>query len=235
MMIRKIGIIGAMEEEVEALRAKLEHPEKMTRASMDFYSGVLEGREAVIVRSGIGKVNAGICTQILADVFQVDAVINTGIAGSLAAQIDIGDIVVSTDAVQHDMDATGFGYDLGVIPRMETSCFEADKALVEAAVAACREAVPEIKVFTGRIVSGDQFVSDRETKDRIAKVFGGMCTEMEGAAIAQAAWLNRIPFVIIRAISDKADDSATMDYPAFERQAIAHSVALVRNFVGRLA
>ncbi len=235
MMIRKIGIIGAMEEEVEALRAKLEHPEKMTRASMDFYSGVLEGREAVIVRSGIGKVNAGICTQILADVFHVDAVINTGIAGSLAAQIDIGDIVVSTDTVQHDMDATGFGYDLGVIPRMETSCFEADKALVEAAVAACREAVPEIKVFTGRIVSGDQFVSDRETKDRIAKVFGGMCTEMEGAAIAQAAWLNRIPFVIIRAISDKADDSATMDYPAFERQAIAHSVALVRNFVGRLA
>lgn len=235
MMIRKIGIIGAMEEEVEALRAKLEHPEKMTRASMDFYSGVLEGREAVIVRSGIGKVNAGICTQILADVFHVDAVINTGIAGSLAAQIDIGDIVVSTDTVQHDMDATGFGYDLGVIPRMETSCFEADKALVEAAVAACREAVPEIKVFTGRIVSGDQFVSDRDTKDRIAKVFGGMCTEMEGAAIAQAAWLNRIPFVIIRAISDKADDSATMDYPAFERQAIAHSVALVRNFVGRLA
>ena len=234
-MIRKIGIIGAMEEEEEALRAKLEHPEKMTRASMDFYSGVLEGREAVIVRSGIGKVNAGICTQILADVFHVDAVINTGIAGSLAAQIDIGDIVVSTDTVQHDMDATGFGYDLGVIPRMETSCFEADKALVEAAVAACREAVPEIKVFTGRIVSGDQFVSDRETKDRIAKVFGGMCTEMEGAAIAQAAWLNRIPFVIIRAISDKADDSATMDYPAFERQAIAHSVALVRNFVGRLA
>lgn len=234
-MIRKIGIIGAMEEEVEALRAKLEHPEKMTRASMDFYSGVLEGREAVIVRSGIGKVNAGICTQILADVFHVDAVINTGIAGSLAAQIDIGDIVVSTDTVQHDMDATGFGYDLGVIPRMETSCFEADKALVEAAVAACREAVPEIKVFTGRIVSGDQFVSDRETKDRIAKVFGGMCTEMEGAAIAQAAWLNKIPFVIIRAISDKADDSATMDYPAFERQAIAHSVALVRNFVGRLA
>lgn len=234
-MIRKIGIIGAMEEEVEALRAKLEHPKKMTRASMDFYSGVLEGREAVIVRSGIGKVNAGICTQILADVFHVDAVINTGIAGSLAAQIDIGDIVVSTDTVQHDMDATGFGYDLGVIPRMETSCFEADKALVEAAVAACREAVPEIKVFTGRIVSGDQFVSDRETKDRIAKVFGGMCTEMEGAAIAQAAWLNGIPFVIIRAISDKADDSATMDYPAFERQAIAHSVALVRNFVGRLA
>lgn len=234
-MIRKIGIIGAMEEEVEALRARLENPQKLTRASMDFYSGILEGHEAVIVRSGIGKVNAGICTQILADVFQVDAVINTGIAGSLAARINIGDIVISTDTVQHDMDATGFGYEPGVIPRMETSYFKADEKLVEAAVAACREAVPEVNVFTGRIVSGDQFVSDRGTKDRLSKQFGGMCTEMEGAAIAQAAWLNGIPFVIIRAISDKADDSATVDYPTFERQAIAHSVALVRSFVGRLA
>ena len=234
-MIRKIGIIGAMEEEVEALRARLENPQKLTRASMDFYSGILEEHEAVIVRSGIGKVNAGICTQILADVFQVDAVINTGIAGSLAARINIGDIVISTDTVQHDMDATGFGYEPGVIPRMETSYFKADEKLVEAAVAACREAVPEVNVFTGRIVSGDQFVSDRGTKDRLSKQFGGMCTEMEGAAIAQAAWLNGIPFVIIRAISDKADDSATVDYPTFERQAIAHSVALVRSFVGRLA
>lgn len=106
---------------------------------------------------------------------------------------------------------------------------------MEAAEAACKEAVPEIRVFTGRIVSGDQFISDREVKNRISSRFGGMCTEMEGAAIAQAAYLNQIPFVIIRAISDKADDSATMDYPAFERQAIAHSVALVENFVGRLS
>ena len=202
---------------------------------MDFYSGTLEGHEVAIVRSGIGKVNGGICTQILADVFQVDAVINTGIAGSLDARIDIGDIVISTDTVQHDMDATGFGYDPGVIPRMETSFFKADNRLVEAAEAACREAVPDVNVFTGRIVSGDQFVSDRETKNRISSRFDGLCTEMEGAAIAQAAWLNGIPFVIIRAISDKADDSATVDYPTFERQAIEHSVALVRNFVGRLA
>jgi len=234
-MVKKIGIIGAMEEEVEALRKKMDGPRKVTKASMDFYSGKLNGVEAVIVRSGIGKVNAGICTQILADLFGVDAVINTGIAGSLKAEINIGDIVISTDALQHDMDATGFGYDPGVIPRMETSCFQADAALMEAAKAACKEAVPEIQVFTGRIVSGDQFISDREVKNRISRRFGGMCTEMEGAAIAQAAYLNHIPFVIIRAISDKADDSATMDYPAFERQAIAHSVALVENFVGRLS
>lgn len=234
-MIKKIGIIGAMEEEVEALRAKLEDPQKLQRASMDFYSGTLHGMEAVVVRSGIGKVNAGICAQILSDVFMVDAVINTGIAGSLKAEIDIGDIVISTDTVQHDMDATGFGYEPGVIPQMETSFFEADPELVETAKKACEEAVPEIHVFTGRIVSGDQFVSDRAVKERISGQFGGMCTEMEGAAIAQAAWLNHIPFVIIRAISDKADDSASMDYPAFEKQAIRHSVALVERFVQKLS
>ena len=222
-MIKKIGIIGAMEEEVEALRGKLTYVKTTSRASMDFYAGKMGNKEVVIVRSGIGKVNAGICTQILADLFQVDAVINTGIAGSLKAEINIG-----------DMDATGFGYEPGVIPRMPVSCFEADKRLVKAAEDACKEAVPEVGVFAGRIVSGDQFISDRQVKNRITAQFGGMCTEMEGAAIAQAAYLNSIPFVIIRAISDKADDSATVDYPTFERQAIAHSVALVENFVARL-
>lgn len=233
-MIKKIGIIGAMEEEVTALKEKLSDGKLLRKASMDFYSGTLNGVEAVVVRSGIGKVNAGICTQILADVYQVDAVINTGIAGSLRAEINIGDIVLSTDALQHDMDATGFGYEPGVIPRMETSCFQADPELLKKAEEACQEAVPEVQVFAGRVVSGDQFISDRAVKERIIRQFGGMCTEMEGAAIAQAAYLNHIPFVIIRAISDKADDSATVDYPTFERQAIAHSVALVENFVGRL-
>ncbi len=233
-MINKIGIIGAMEEEVSALREKLTDARLMKKASMDFYSGTLSGKEVVIVRSGIGKVNAGICTQILSDLYQVDAVINTGIAGSLKAEINIGDIVISTDALQHDMDATGFGYEPGVIPRMETSCFPAAPELLEQAEAACREAVPEIQVFTGRVVSGDQFISDKKVKERIVRQFGGMCTEMEGAAIAQAAYLNQIPFVVIRAISDKADDSATVDYPTFERQAIAHSVALVENLIRRL-
>lgn len=233
-MINKIGIIGAMEEEVSALREKLSGVKSVQKASMDFYSGTLGGKEVVIVRSGIGKVNAGICTQILSDLYQVDAVINTGIAGSLRAEINIGDIVISTDALQHDMDATGFGYEPGVIPRMETSCFPADPELLKQAEAACREAVPEIQVFTGRVVSGDQFISDQSVKERIIRQFGGMCTEMEGAAVAQAAYLNQIPFVVIRAISDKADNSATVDYPTFERQAIAHSVALVENLLKRL-
>ena len=230
-MIKKIGIIGAMEEEVEALRGKLTYVKTTSRASMDFYAGKMGNKEVVIVRSGIGKVNAGICTQILADLFQVDAVINTGIAGSLKAEINIGDIVVSTDLVHHDMDAVNFGYPLGQIPQMDTFSFKADEKLAELAEKACHEVNPEIQVFRGRIVSGDQFIAEKAVKERIAENFQGYCTEMEGAAIAQAAYLNEVPFVVLRAIYDKADDSATMDYPTFEAKAAEHCVKLVEHFL----
>ena len=233
-MINKIGIIGAMEEEVSALREKLTDARLMKKASMDFYSGTLSGKEVVIVRSGIGKVNAGICTQILSDLYQVDAVINTGIAGSLKAEINIGDIVISTDALQHDMDATGFGYEMGVIPRMPRSVFPADGHLIQLAKQACQKVNPDIKTFVGRVVSGDQFISNKEKKNWLEEKFHGFCTEMEGAAIAQAAYLNEIPFLIIRAISDKADDSAGMDYSVFEAQAIEHSVSLLLEMCAQL-
>lgn len=229
-----IGIIGAMEEEVAALKEKMELTEVLKKASMEFYKGTLQGKEVVVVRSGIGKVNAGLCTQILIDVFGVTHVINTGIAGSLDARIDIGDIVISTEAVQHDMDATEFGYPLGQIPRMETFAFPADERMGQIAKEACEKVNPEVQVFSGRVVTGDQFIAGREVKDRIKANFDGLCTEMEGGAIAQAAWLNQVPFVIIRAISDKADDSAQMDYPTFERQAILHSVRLTEEMIRNL-
>ena len=229
-----IGIIGAMEEEVSVLKAEMEIKETVEYASMQFCKGVLCGKDVVIVRSGIGKVNAGICAQILADKFEVDVLINTGIAGSLDAAIDIGDMVVSTDLVEHDMDATIFGDPLGQVPRMDTFAFPADGELVKKAVAANEEANPDIKTFTGRIVSGDQFVSSSEVKEKLVKNFQAKCTEMEGAAIAHAAYLNKISCVIIRAISDKADNSASMDYPSFEKKAIEHSVRLVRNLLPRI-
>lgn len=229
-----IGIIGAMEEEVKALADMMSSVNTATVAGMVFKKGQLKGKDVVVVRSGIGKVNAAVCTQILADKYNVDCVINTGVAGSLKNEINIGDIVVSSDAVQHDMDATGFGYAMGVIPRMPVSVFKADRKLIDAAKAACSEAVPEIGVFEGRVVSGDQFITDKDTKKRLVETFEAYCTEMEGAAIAQAAYLNKIPFVVLRAISDKADDSAVVDYPAFEKQAIRHSVALVENFISRV-
>ena len=229
-----IGIIGAMEEEVAHLKEAMQVEKTVERAAMTFVKGKLDGKDVVVVRSGIGKVNAGICAQILADLFEVDTLINTGVAGSLDAALDIGDIVISTDAVQHDMDVSALGDPVGQIPRMDTFAFPADERLVQLAVQANEEANPDIHTFTGRVVSGDQFVSDGAVKERLVTQFQAKCTEMEGAAIAQAAYLNNISCVIIRAISDKADNSSTMDYAAFEKQAITHTVRLVRNLMGKV-
>lgn len=229
-----IGIIGAMEEEVASLKKEMEIEQTVERAGMTFIQGKLSGKDVVVVRSGIGKVNMGICAQILVDRFEVDTLINTGVAGSLDAAIDIGDIVISTDAVQHDVDVTALGDPVGQIPRMDTFAFPADEKLVELAVDVNKEVNPDIHTFTGRVVSGDQFISEKSVKDRLVNVFAGKCAEMEGAAMAQAAYLNKVSYVIIRAISDKADNSANMDYPTFEKQAIVHSVRLVRGLLERM-
>lgn len=207
-----IGIIGAMEEEVQALRHAMKIQEEKEIASMVFHRGILYGKEAVVVRSGIGKVNAAICTQILADHFDVDLVINTGLrfSGCSDRYRRYGDLY---GAVQHDMDTSIFGDPIGQVPRMDTFAFPADAQLVEKAVRANQEANPDIHTFTGRIASGDQFISSQEVKERIVTLFGAKCAEMEGAAIAHGAYLNQIPCVIVRAISDKADNSASMDLP----------------------
>lgn len=229
-----LGIIGAMDQEVAQLKERLTDVSVQTRAAMDFFQGKLKGRDVVVVRSGIGKVNAAICTQILADLYHVSAVINTGIAGSLRAEINIGDIVLSSDTVQHDMDATGFGYAPGQVPQLDVFSFQADKELVQLAQECCRRVNTDIRTFVGRVVSGDQFVSDKAKKEWLVKTFDGSCTEMEGAAIAQACHLNGLPFLIVRAISDKADNSAFMDYEVFEAKAIEHSVNLVTEMVRNL-
>ncbi len=230
-----IGIIGAMEEEVAKLIEQMEVELVVEQASMKFCKGILCGKDVVIVRSGIGKVNAAACAQILVDKFAVDMLINTGIAGSLDARIDIGDMVISTDALNHDMDAVLFGYPMGQVPRMDVLAFPADAELVEKAKAANEEANPSIKTFVGRVVSGDKFVATEEAKNTIISNFEtALCAEMEGSAIAQVAYLNQVSYVIIRAISDKADNSASMDYPTFEKQAIVHSVRLVQNLLGRI-
>ncbi len=229
-----IGIIGAMDEEVSKLTEAMQNVSIMKKASMQFYQGTLAGRDTVVVRSGIGKVNAAICTQLLVDAYHIDCVINTGIAGSLNPQINIGDIVLSTDTLEHDMDAVAFGYPVGQIPRMDTFAFTADDRLRSEAKASCEKVLPQIGVFEGRIVSGDQFISDDKKKKWLTDTFSGYCAEMEGAAIAHTAYVNDIPFLIIRAISDKADDSASMDYPAFEAMAIDNSVTLIRELVSHI-
>ena len=229
-----IGIIGAMAQEVERLKAMLEAPRTLQRAGMTFFSGKLLQKEAVVVQSGIGKVNAALCTQILTDLFAVDCIINTGIAGALQEHIHIGDIVLSTEALQHDVDASAFGYPLGQIPGMKVRAFPCDPKLRQLALEACRRENPEIGCFEGPIVSGDQFIAGKEKKRWLRDTFSGYCAEMEGAAIAQGAYLNQIPCLIIRAISDKADDCAQVDYPAFEKKAIEHCVNITCGLVQAL-
>ena len=231
----RLGIIGAMTVEVETLRQNMTNVESVDRAGMTFYQGELEGVPAVVVVCGVGKVNAAMCVQILCDCFGVTHMVNTGIAGSLKAEINIGDMVICSDTLQHDMDATGFGYSVGVIPQMECSTFVADEKLQKLAQECCAVVNPEISTFVGRVVSGDQFISDKAKKQWLTDTFAGYCTEMEGAAIAQAAYRNQVPFLIIRAISDKADDSATMDYPEFEAKAVEHSVNLMMAMAEKLA
>lgn len=229
-----IGIIGAMEQEVAKLKEMMEDVKVTKKASMEFYEGTLNGTQAVVVQAGIGKVNAACCTQTLIDTFQVSCVINTGIAGSLRSEINIGDIVLATDALEHDMEVSVFGYEPGQIPGLDTFSFPADEHLRQVAKESCEKVNPDISVYEGRVVTGDQFISSKEKKKWLIDTFQGCCTEMEGAAIAHAAYLNQVPYLIVRAISDKADDSAEEDYPTFEAKAIERSVRLMVEMAGRL-
>lgn len=230
----KVGIIGAMEVEVETLKKSMNLKNTVKKASMEFFEGTIGNTEVVVVRSGICKVNAGICVQILVDTFGVTNVINTGAAGSLDARINIGDIVLSTDVCYHDVDATIFGYKKGEIPQMGVQSFAADETMRQKAREAIKNAVPDQGVFEGRVCSGDQFIASSEVKDAIKKEFDGLCCEMEGAGIAQASFLNNIPFLIIRAISDKADGSEIKDYVEFEAKAARDCAALTMELLKSL-
>ena len=228
------GVIGAMEEEVASLKSAMRNTRTVSAAGMEFVEGTLDGKRVVVVQCGMGKVNAGICAHTLIREFGVKRVINTGVAGSLDSAIDIGDIVVSTDAVQHDYDVSPIGFARGEIPYTGLFAFPADDGLRAQAAAAVRACAPEVKVFEGRVCSGDQFIASREQKQTILDHFGGECCEMEGAAIAQACYLNETPFVIIRAISDKADESEEVSFQTFEAAAAAQSAAIVRYMIANL-
>ena len=230
----KIGIIGAMELEVETLKASMCTSNTIKKAGMEFFEGTLQDIDVVVVRSGVGKVNAAMCVQILADIFQVTHIINTGVAGSLNAALNISDIVVSKDVLHHDVDATIFGYAPGEVPQLGIREFSGDERMLALALESCREAAPDLNAVAGRVISGDQFIADKEVKKRLIETFHGDCVEMEGASIAHASYLNGIPFIIIRAISDKADDSAEMDYPTFERKAAQTCAKLTEGFIKKL-
>lgn len=227
----KLGIIGAMDVEIQTLKEVMENLTVSKKAGTEYYEGTLEGLPVVLVKCGIGKVNAAIGAQILCDYFGVTHMVNTGIAGSLCPEQDIGDMVVSSDVWHHDFDCVAFGYPMCKIPGMPQS-FAADENMIAMAKQAAEETGSTVRI--GRIASGDQFVADPQLKEQIISRTQALCTEMEGAAIAQTAYRNQIPFVILRCISDKADSSAEMDYPSFEAMAARRCADVTMNLAKQL-
>lgn len=234
--MNKIGIIGAMELEVSTLRSLMDIEKTVEKASLKFYEGKLEGKDIVLVQCGIGKVNSALCAQILISEFNVDAVVNTGVAGAIHSSLDVNDIVISTEAIQYDVDATAFGYAKGQIPQMENSVFKANEILMNAAYESSLDQVKDkgFKIVKGRVATGDIFISSKELKEELENDFKAYCGEMEGGAIAHACYLNNIPFVIIRAMSDKADGSADVTYDEFVVEAAENSKDIVLKMLRAL-
>lgn len=226
----KLGIIGAMQEEVEILKSEMQVERTFEKASMTFYEGTLLNKNVVIVTCGIGKVNAAVCTQLLIDTFKVDQIINVGIAGGLREDIYPGDIVVAENLAQHDFDVTFFDEKLGQIPRMDTFDFKCDTHLIELAKNAI-EKLETANTFVGRIVSGDQFIHEAEKLIELNSNFDALACEMEGASIGQVCHLNNMPFVVIRSISDNAINGSQMDYETFSHLAIKNSVAILKDML----
>lgn len=225
-----LGIIGAMSEELEILLKDMELQSKETKARMTFYKGQLWGKDVVAVVCGIGKVNAAICTQILITEYKVSSIINVGVAGGIGKDIYPGDVVIATDLVQYDMDTTVFGDPVGQIPRLDTFDFKCDTSLIQAAKAACSEAC-DFKTFSGRIVSGDQFVASIEKIQWLEKEFSALACEMEGASIAHVCYLNNTPFVVVRSISDNANNGAHMDFEKFTPIGVKNSTFILKTML----
>jgi adenosylhomocysteine nucleosidase len=225
-MEKKIGIIGAMEEEIASLLHLMADVRSHTHYQITYYEGRLEGTPVVLCKSGVGKVNAALCTQVLIDRFQVQAIVFTGVAGALDPKLEIGDIVVSTECQEHDVDASALGFAKGTIPYQEVSVYPADSKWIDWAVKA-GETLEGVQVVQGKVLSGDQFISDLGKVKELREQMEGTCVEMEGAAVAHVAHLAGIPYVVIRSMSDRADHSADVNFAEFTQLAAKRSSEMV--------
>lgn len=233
-MSRIVGMIGAMDSEIEILLDAMENKKTTEYAKRVFYTGTIRGTNVVVCKCGVGKVNAAATVQMMIDKFAITEIINTGVAGSLDEKIDIGDIVLAENLVYHDVDNVSFGFPKGQVPYMDVFEFPTDSRLVKLAEESCLKVNKDIKVFKGRIASGDQFISGKDIKKSIKDYFDPLCVEEEGCAMAHVAYINDIDCLVIRAISDKADDSAEMDYPTFEKKAAVHCASMVLEMLGNM-
>ena len=229
-----IGIIGALSNEVEKLISAIENRSKESVSGIDFYTGTLDGKCVVVAKCGVGKVYAAMCAEAMIIKYSPKIIINTGVAGALKSGIKTLDVVIATSLVQHDMDTTAVGDPRGMIMvgTEEKIFFEADTN----AQKVISEAADELSLtsYSGPIASADKFVASREEKEEIRELFGAYACEMEGASIAQVAYVNSVPFAVIRAISDSADTEATMDFPTFMPLAAENSTALTRAFIKKI-
>ncbi|GAA0177248.1 5'-methylthioadenosine/adenosylhomocysteine nucleosidase [Clostridium sediminicola] len=225
-----IGIIGAMDEEVSILLQDIELDKVVSKAMMNFNIGKLYKNEVVVVKCGIGKVNAAVCAQILIDDFNVDSVINVGVAGGIGKEVIPGDVVIASSLIQHDMDVTAFGSKIGQIPRMDCFDFKSDEKLFKSAVDSAKT-ISNINIHEGIVVSGDQFIDSVEKVEWFSDEFNAKACEMEGASIAQVCYLNSVPFVIIRSISDNACTGAHIDFNKFVPIAVKNSSVIIRSLL----
>ena len=208
-----IGVIGAMESEVRDLISKLEGHAVKTVGGIDFHTGMLFSKKAVIAKCGVGKVFAAMCAQAMIIAFSPKLIINTGVAGALAEGLDTGDTVIADRLVQHDMDTSPLGDPKGLISGINKIYFDSDARAVKILCDSAQNM--GIKAIAATVASGDVFVADRESRERIRGMFDASACEMEGAAIAQVAFVNSTPFAVIRAISDNADGNSAMSFPIF--------------------
>ncbi|MGL4607485.1 MAG: 5'-methylthioadenosine/adenosylhomocysteine nucleosidase [Eubacteriaceae bacterium] len=224
-----IGVIAALEREVTDIQDQMAFSQKIRHAGMDFFRGKIHEQDVVAVKCGVGKVSAAMCTQILIDKFAVKALINIGVAGGIHPEIEVGDIVISQDSCQYDMDATAFGHPWGEIPNLGMTFFPSDQRMIDKAHKIAE--LLKLPYRIGRVLTADLGVDDADLKKKLLKEFGGLCVEMEGGAVGQVAAINEVPYVIIRSISDNADGNLTVDYEKNFEASIKGGVDLVLGMI----
>lgn len=230
----KVGIIGAMEEEVTLLRAEIEGATTKVVANTEFIEGTIGGKEVVLVRSGIGKVNAAIATTLLLEMYKPEVVLNTGSAGGFLETLDVGSVVISDEVCHHDVDVTAFGYAYGQVPQLPAT-FSSDERLIQLAKEAVA-AIGQHTYATGLIASSDSFMSDPVRVEKVRELFPSMiAAEMEAAAVAQVCHQFETPFVVIRALSDIAGKEAPMSFDEFLPIAARHSTDIVLSVISKLS
>jgi len=229
-----LGIIGAMEEEIWEIKESIDGISSVDIGNFTFYQGKLKNKEIVLVECGIGKVNASICTTLMVSQFNVEKILFTGVAGGVAPDINIGDVVIGTYLMEHDYDVTAFGYEVGIIPKMGDSKFHCDTDLIRLAYDLAKENLKETNILKGPIVSGDVFVASEEKINWLWDKFQAYCTEMEGAAVAHVCTVLKVPFLIVRSISDKANSDAKLDFKEFCKVAAKNSKLLIEKLIEKI-